>query len=89
MNARFREVRVVLNGEPVLPPSLPQTWLNVTVSGNVLTFIDSAYDEAALAANLAALFGEIRHIDVQPAGLRAVFTALVRSSRKPGNRGQQ
>jgi len=86
MNARFRDVRVVLNAEPVLPlvlpVVLPPTWLDVSASGNALSFVDSAYDEAALAAQVSSLFGEIRSIDVQPVGLRKVFTALVRSARQ-------
>jgi len=84
MNARFRDVRVVLNTEPVLPLVLPPTWLDVSMSGNALSFVDSAYDEAALAAQVSSVFGEIRSIDVQSVGLRKVFTALVRSARKHG-----
>lgn len=87
MNARFRQVRVILGGQPVVTPSFPPSWLEVSVSGNVLSFVDSAYDEAALAAQLSALFADIRLIEAQPVDLRAVFTALVRSTRKHGRLG--
>lgn len=82
MNARFRSVRVTLKDGQGVPSALPPAWLEVSLSGNVLSFVDSAYDEAALASQISALSGEVRRIEVQAIGLRAVFTALVRSARK-------
>lgn len=84
LQQRFREVEVVLGGEAVLPKIVPSHWLNPSVSGSVLHFVDSAYEAAALNAELQGMFADIRRIEVRPMSLRSVFTAQAAAMRSNG-----
>lgn len=81
LQARMREVRVVLDSPAALPAQWPREWLQPKTFGNVLSFIDTRHDPAAFAARLAALVGPSRQIDVTPMALRTVFTTLARAAR--------
>ena len=50
-------------------------------AGSVLSFIDTRFSEQHLAARVAALVGNVRHIDVQPIALRSIYTTLARAAR--------
>jgi len=78
---RFREVRVVLDREAQPPHGAPEEWLNIQTMGNVVMFVDTRFSEAELAATTGTLVGNVRHIDVQPMSLRAIFKALALASR--------
>jgi ABC-2 type transport system ATP-binding protein len=78
---RFRQVRVILESPGVVPAPVPEGWLQPTVAGNVLTFVDCRYAENRLAAGVAARFEGVKNIEVQPIPLRSIFTTLARASR--------
>ena len=78
---RLREVHVTLNGGRRAPAQMPKEWLDFRVSGNVASFVDTAYSEDRLAANVATAFGDVRAIDAQPIGLRSIFKTLARATR--------
>jgi ABC-2 type transport system ATP-binding protein len=78
---RFREVRVVLDREAQAPRRAPKEWLNIETAGNVVMFIDSKFSEEELSAATGALAGSVRHIDVQPMSLRAIFKALALATK--------
>lgn len=82
---RTREVRVMLPGEASIPPGAPQNWINITADGSVVSFLDLAYEPVALQSALKIALTDFRDVDVQPASLRSIFTALARtrSSREP------
>lgn len=83
--ARFREVRVTLDGEAAgtlgQAGRAPAEWLNVEAAGNVVTFVDSRFSEDRLGAGIEALHAGVRHVDARPMSLRAIFTALALAGR--------
>ncbi len=81
LSDRFRQVRITLESPSAVPARTPDGWLQPTLAGNVLTFVDSRFTEQGLAQNIAALFKGVRSIDVEPIALREIFTTLARKSR--------
>ena len=82
LTARFREVRVTLDGNAVEARRAPSAWLDVRVSGNVMSFVDSQFSETALGERVEVVAGCVRRIDAEPMPLRSIFTALARSARE-------
>jgi ABC-2 type transport system ATP-binding protein len=78
---RLREVHVTLDRGARAPSQMPKEWLDFRLSGNVASFVDTAYSEDRLAANIAAAFGSVSGIDAQPIGLRSIFKTLARATR--------
>jgi ABC-2 type transport system ATP-binding protein len=81
LQARLRSVRLVLEHEAAVPATPPETWLDITASGNVLSFVDTHYAEEGAQARLAALVPGVRRIDVEPVPLRAMFKSMARARR--------
>lgn len=81
LRARFRAVRITFEQPTRLPAALPPDWLRVSTNGNVLEFVDARFDEIASQEQLKAQFPGIRRIDVEPVGLRTIFTLLARAVR--------
>jgi hypothetical protein len=63
---------------------VPEGWVELTATGNVLSFVDTRFKDDRLAASIAALFKGIKNIDVQPVALRSIFTTLARAARGGG-----
>jgi ABC-type multidrug transport system ATPase subunit len=84
LSERVREVRVTLEREAIAPNRVPEGWVQVTTAGNVLSFVDTRFQDERLAGSVAALFKGIRNIDVQPIALRSIFTTLARAARDEG-----
>jgi len=82
LSARIREVHVTLEGDAALPSAAPADWLDLKVSGSVVSFVDTRFDEARLRAQAAELLGPVRRIDIRPVELRSIFTTIARSIRK-------
>lgn len=78
---RLREVHLTLDRGDRTPAQMPKEWLDFRVSGNVASFVDTAYSESRLATDIATAFGSVRDIDAQPIGLRAIFKTLARATR--------
>jgi ABC-2 type transport system ATP-binding protein len=85
LQARLKTVRLVLDRDAQAPATLPDTWLDVRASGNVLTFVDTHYAEVGAAARLAALVPGVQRMEVEPVPLRTMFTALARADRNRRN----
>src|SRR3954470_10505597 len=79
---RLREVHVTLDGGARPPAQMPKEWLDFRISGNVASFVDTAYSQDRLAAGIAAVFGSARAIEAQPIGLRTIFKPLARATRE-------
>lgn len=77
---RLREVHVTLD-RPRTPAQLPKEWLDFRISGNVVSFVDTAYGEDRLAASVTAAFGSVRETEARPIGLRSIFKTLARATR--------
>jgi ABC-2 type transport system ATP-binding protein len=82
LSARVREVHVTLEGDAKAPVAAPAEWLDIRIAGSVLSFVDTRFDEERLKAQVSALLGEVRRIDIRPVELRSIFTAIARSIRK-------
>ena len=82
LSARVREVHVVLDGDAAAPAAAPPEWLDLKAAGSVVSFVDTRFDEAGLRAQVAAVLGPVRRVDVRPLELRSIFTTIARSLRQ-------
>jgi ABC-2 type transport system ATP-binding protein len=85
LTGRFREMHITTEREPSPPDHVPPHWLDVRITGNVLSFVDTHFSDDGLDERLDSLVRGVRHIDAQPMGLRSIFTALARAARDGGN----
>jgi ABC-2 type transport system ATP-binding protein len=82
LSARFREVSITLSQAPAMK-GVPKTWLNLQVDGNLLRFVDSAFDEESGLQELARKhFGPLQHFETTPLSLREISKALMRATRE-------
>lgn len=81
LTGRFREVRVTLQAEAARPDAVPKEWMEVRTLGNVLTFVDTRFDQNGLGERIRSRITGVREIDAQPMPLRSIFTTLARSAR--------
>ena len=77
---RFREVRVVLDGEAAQGKTAGE-WMQMRTVGNTLTFVDPHFDQRRLNERVRSQWAGVRGIDAQPMALRAIFTTLARAAR--------
>jgi ABC-2 type transport system ATP-binding protein len=78
---RFREVHVVLDGEPKQPKPAGADWMQVRTVGNTLTFVDPHFDQRSLNERVRSQLAGVRGIETQPMPLRTIFTTLARAAR--------
>lgn len=81
LSARFREVQLVFDDTAVCPVDLPPAWLQVTASGPVIRFIDSAFDQQISPAEIARRFGPARNVSFAPMTLRDIFLTVARNRK--------
>ena len=81
LNSRFREVHVTLTHEAAPPAQVPKDWLGLQAMGNVLTFVETSFDEKRFGEFVRSRLGEVSAIDSQPMSLRSIFTTLARAAR--------
>lgn len=81
LTGRFREVHVTLEVEASRPAQLPKEWMQMRALGNVLTFVDTRFDENGLGERVRSRIEGVRGIDAQPMALRSIFTTLARAAR--------
>jgi ABC-2 type transport system ATP-binding protein len=81
LTGRFREVRVTLEVEAAEPRQTPKEWMEVRTVGNVLTFIDTRFNQNGLSERIQSRIEGVRGIDSQPMALRSIFTTLARAAR--------
>jgi ABC-2 type transport system ATP-binding protein len=81
LTRRFREVHVTLDGEATSPSHAPKEWMEMRAIGNVLTFVDTRFDEIDLSERIRSRIEGVREIDLQPMALRSIFTTLARAAR--------
>jgi ABC-2 type transport system ATP-binding protein len=84
LTGRFREVHVTLEAEAVRPTPAPNEWMQIRTIGNVLTFVDTRFDESGLSERIRSRIEGVRGIDAQPMALRSIFTTLARAARDGG-----
>jgi ABC-2 type transport system ATP-binding protein len=81
LTRRFREVRLTLDVEATRPSHAPKEWMEMQTMGNVLTFVDTRFDESGLSERIRSQINGVREIDSQPMALRSIFTTLARAAR--------
>jgi ABC-2 type transport system ATP-binding protein len=81
LTGRFREVRVTLEVDAAEPTQAPKEWMQIRTVGNVLTFVDTRFDENSLSERIRSRIEGVRGIDAQPMALRSIFTTLARAAR--------
>ena len=81
LTRRFREVHVTLDVEATRPNQTPKEWIEMRTMGNVLTFVDSGFDESDLGERIRSRINGVREIASQPMALRSIFTSLARAAR--------
>jgi ABC-2 type transport system ATP-binding protein len=84
LTGRFREVHVTLESEAAEPAPAPKEWMQIRAIGNVLTFVDTRFDEYGLSERVRSRIEGVRGIDAQPMALRSIFTTLARAARDGG-----
>jgi ABC-2 type transport system ATP-binding protein len=84
LTGRFREVHVTLEAEAKRPNQAPQGWMQIRAIGNVLTFVDTRFDENGLGERVRSQIEGVRGIDARPMALRSIFTTLARAARDGG-----
>ncbi len=84
LTGRFREVHVTLESEAAKPTPTPKEWMQIRAIGNVLTFVDTRFDEDGLGERIRSRIEGVRGIDAQPMALRSIFTTLARAARDGG-----
>jgi len=82
LTGRSRAVRITLRRTAAVPAQLPPGWMQVSADGNVLSFVDTRFSDAGLAAQIDSMLTGVTHVDVQPIPLRAIFTTLARAARE-------
>jgi ABC-2 type transport system ATP-binding protein len=81
LTRRFREVHVTLDVEAIQSNPAPKEWMGMRTMGNVLTFVDTRFDESDLSERIRSRIKGVREIDSQPMALRSIFTTLARAAR--------
>lgn len=81
LTGRFREVHVTLEVEAAEPRQAPKEWMQMRAMGNVLTFVDTRFNENRLGERIRSEIEGVRGIDAQPMTLRSIFTTLARAAR--------
>ena len=82
LTARFREVEVVVDSPPLLPPDRPwpDHWLRPETSPALVRFVETHFDADRTTDEIRRLFGEVRNISALPMSLRAIFVTLARNA---------
>jgi ABC-2 type transport system ATP-binding protein len=86
LTARVREVRITFDEAATAPANKPVSWLDLSVSGSVLSFVDIGFSQESLSGAVQSLFSGIQDVKVQPVALRSIFTSLARSRRNRESR---
>jgi ABC-2 type transport system ATP-binding protein len=81
LTGRFREVHVTLEIEAARPAQVPNEWMQMRTIGNVLTFVDTRFDENGLNERIRSRIEGVRGVEAQPMALRSIFTTLARAAR--------
>jgi ABC-2 type transport system ATP-binding protein len=83
LSARFREVELAFDAPVAALATLPLNWLQFSASDSIIRFVDDAFHEETLRAEISRHFGPVRNATFTPMTLRTIFLALAKSSRKP------
>ena len=80
--ARHRRIEVLLPEGTEKMPKLPQQWLTPELTGRVLRFIDTTFDESTFKEELHRFLPGVETPEITPMNLREVFVTLIRSRKR-------
>jgi hypothetical protein len=75
-------VELTFDAPAAVPNDLPSNWLQPSATDGVLRFVDSAFNQEKVEAEIAQRFGPVRISEYKPMSLRAVFIATAKSNQK-------
>jgi ABC-2 type transport system ATP-binding protein len=86
LTARFREVEVLMDSAPLLPPDRPwpEHWLRPETAPALVRFVETHFDAEKTPAEIRRLFEGVRDIVAHPMPLRAIFVTLARDKASRG-----
>jgi ABC-2 type transport system ATP-binding protein len=79
--ARFREVELTLDAERDLSPQIPDHWLQARVSGRIVRFVDSQFEQQKTAADIQRVFGPVNDVQFRAITLREIFLAVAKKKQ--------
>jgi len=79
---RFRQVEVIFDAPPALPPDWPRSWMQPQTSSAVLRFVESRFDRGRTPAEVGRLFPDARKVAFTPMALKEIFVALALAGRQ-------
>jgi ABC-2 type transport system ATP-binding protein len=82
LSARFRDVELTLDGSAAVPSNVPTNWHHISASGSVVRFVDSAFNQETIQAEISQRIGPVKNVTFSPMSLRAIFLALAKGSRR-------
>jgi ABC-2 type transport system ATP-binding protein len=78
---RFREVELAFDAPPALPPTYPESWMQVETTGTVVKFVASRFEEQRTVTEIHQTFASVRDTGFAPMSLRAIFLTMAKSRR--------
>ncbi len=87
LTGRMQEIRLTLDRPASIPSLVPDDWIDLKQSGNVLTFVHTHFAENDLQTQLEAQVGGVLRVEVSPMPLRTIFTSLSRAAREQREQG--
>ncbi len=78
---RVQQIKVTVERQSTRRDAVPETWIDIQETGNVLTFVDTQFSEFDLGERIRSRIDGVRDIEVQPMSLRAIFTSISRATR--------
>jgi ABC-2 type transport system ATP-binding protein len=81
LSARVREVVMTFDSPPERPREMPAHWMHLDIAGNVVRFVETQYDERAIADLARRVFPTHREMEVNGMPLRSIFVALAKKGR--------
>jgi ABC-2 type transport system ATP-binding protein len=81
LSGRFRDVELTLDVPASMPEKIPETWMQTDISGPVVHFVASNFDEGRTTAEIGQVFGGARNVTFTSMSLRSIFLAMAKSGR--------
>lgn len=81
LRERFRAVELVVAGDAVPPPVLPNAWVDLQTRPHGVSFVDTDYDEHRSQVQCRELFPDLTRHEARVMTLREIFVALARHQR--------
>lgn len=79
LTQRFRDVEVTLHTPMSLPERVPDSWMQVNASANVVRFVSNRFEAERTPAEIKEIFGHVRDTTFTPMTLRQIFLAMAKT----------